>query len=70
MVGSIVLLLDGNRDIGAHLRSNLCYFICLRHFIRSRTVKIWIFSPKSPILLPACTTWFELPSNISTIVRG
>ena len=30
--GSImVLILDGNPEIGAHVRSNLCYLICLRH---------------------------------------
>ena len=29
--------LDGNSD--AHVRVNLCYLICLRHFIVSRTVR-------------------------------
>ena len=29
----MVLTLDGNSEIGAHVRSNLCYLICLRHLI-------------------------------------
>ena len=34
----MVLILDGNSEKGAYVRSNLCYLICLRHFIRSRVV--------------------------------
>ena len=37
-VGTMVLIRDGNSQIGAHIRSNLCYLICLRHFIRSRQI--------------------------------
>ena len=33
-----MVLIDGNSEIGAHVRSNLCYLICLRHLIRSRAV--------------------------------
>ena len=33
---TIVLILYGNPDIGAHRRSNLCYLNCLRHLIGSR----------------------------------
>ena len=29
---------DGNSEIGAHERSNLCDLICVGHFIRSRSV--------------------------------
>ena len=29
--GSMVILLDGNLEIDANVRSNLCYLICLRH---------------------------------------
>ena len=36
---AVVLILDGNSEIGAHVKSNLCYLICLRRFIRSRAVK-------------------------------
>ena len=31
----MVLILDDNLEIGANVRSNLCYLICLRHLIRS-----------------------------------
>ena len=31
-------LLDGNSEIGAHVRNNLFYFKCLRHLIRSKGV--------------------------------
>ena len=30
----MVLTLDGNSEIYAHVRSNSCYMICLRHLIR------------------------------------
>ena len=39
-------ILDGNSGIGAHVRCNLCYFICLRHLIWLRAVTNQIFSPK------------------------
>ena len=28
---AMVLILDDNSEIGAHIKSNLCYLICLRH---------------------------------------
>ena len=34
----MVLISDGNLEIGAHVRSNICYLICLRNLIRSRAV--------------------------------
>ena len=34
----MVPLLDGYLEIGGHVRSNICYLICLRHLIRSRAV--------------------------------
>ena len=37
---NMVLIVDGNSDIGAYVRSNLFYSICLRHLIRSRQSKI------------------------------
>ena len=39
----MVLILDGKSEIGAHVRSNLCYLSCLRHLIRSRAVINHIF---------------------------
>ena len=66
----LVLILDGNPEIGANVRSNLSYLICSRHLIRSRNVTDRIFfSPKITIFLHACDTCSELPSNISTIVH-
>ena len=51
----MVSILDGNSRIGAHVRSNLCYLICLRYLIRSRAVTNRIFfSPKRSIFLHAC----------------
>ena len=35
---TMVLVLDGNSEIGEHVRSYLCYLICLRHRIISRAV--------------------------------
>ena len=32
---TMVLISDGNSDIGAHVRNNLCHLKCLRHSIRS-----------------------------------
>ena len=34
--------LHGNSEISAHVRSNICKLIFLRHLIRSRSVKDWI----------------------------
>ena len=44
-VATMVLILDGNSEIGAHVRSNLCYLSCLKHLIRSRIDTNRIFSP-------------------------
>ena len=63
---TMVLILDGNSEIVAHVRSKHCYLICLRHLIRSRTVTNRIvFSPKRRIFLHACATCSELPSTLS-----
>ena len=40
----MVLILDGNSEIGAQVRSNLCVLTCLRHVIRSRAAPNRIFS--------------------------
>ena len=55
---SMALILDGNSEIGSHVRSNLCYLICLRHLIISGAVtnRTYGICPK-------------LPSNISTMQR-
>ena len=35
--------IDGNSEKNAHIRSNLCYLICLSHLIRLREVAHRIF---------------------------
>ena len=60
--------LDGNSEIGAQVRSNLYYLICLRRLNSSGQSQIGFFSLKRPIFLHACTTCSELPSNISTMI--
>ena len=67
----MVLILDGNSEIGSHVRSNLCCLICLRHLIRSRTLTNRIFfSQKITICFHACATCYELPSNISNMATS
>ena len=52
---AMVLILDGNSEIGAHVRSR-------------EQPQIGYSSPKILILLYACATCPELPSNISTLL--
>ena len=61
IIFTMVLRLDGNSEIGAHVRNNLCYLICVRHLIRPEQAQ-------KPILLSACAIYSELPSNISTMI--
>ena len=64
---SMVLLLDGNSKIGAPVRSNLCYLICLRHLIRSVTVaNLIVFLQIRHIFLHTCAACSELPCKAST----
>ena len=61
----MVLILDGNLEIGAHVGSNLCYLICFRHLIISRVITNRIFyTKKKLIFLHVCATYSELPSDI------
>ena len=64
---SISIFLDENSEIGAHVRSNLCYWTCLRRLIRSRELKN-LFFPKRPIILQDCATCSQLPSYIISLV--
>ena len=52
----IVLILDGNSEIGAHVSSYLGY-ICLRH----------LFTSRRDLFSHSCTTCSELPYNVRTI---
>ena len=64
-----VLISVGNSEVGAHMKSNLCYLICLRYLIRSRAVlNRLIFSPKIPIFLHACVWCSELLSSIRSMI--
>ena len=67
-VTPMVLILDGNSKIGAHVKRNLCCSTCLRHLISSTAAQIGYFYPKRHIFLHGCATCYELPSNISTMV--
>ena len=60
----MVLILDGNSETGAYVRSNLCYLSCLSHLIRSRAIENDFF-PSKTYFLQACAKCSELPSNIS-----
>ena len=66
----MVFTLDGDTEIGAHVGSNLCDLICVRHLIGSWAAKSCIVSPERPIFLPAGAICYELPSNISTMGKG
>ena len=62
----MVLILDGNSEIDAHVRSNFCYLICWR-LIRFKAATKRFFSRKRPILLHSCATFSESPSHIRTM---
>ena len=47
------LIVDGNSEICAHVRSNLCYLLCLSHLFRSKTVTNMIFFSEKTYF-PAC----------------
>ena len=57
----MVLISDGNSEIGSHVWSNHCYLLCLRHSIQIFFLRKYVF------FLHACATCSELPSNISTV---
>ena len=39
-------ILDGNSEMGAHVRINICYLICARRLIRLRAITNMIFFPE------------------------
>ena len=55
-------ILDGNSEMGPHVRRNICYVISLGR--EQSQIEI---APERPIFLHACATCSELPSNISTM---
>ena len=65
----MIIIFESNPEIGAHVRSKLCYLIGSRHLLRSRAVTNQIFfSLKRTNFLHACAAFYKLPSNIITIV--
>ena len=62
----VLLILDGNSEKAAHVRSNFCYLICLKHLIRPKAVTNRIAC--SPIFFRACAKSSELPSNTSAML--
>ena len=62
---TIVLTLDGNSDIGAFERSNVCYLIFAS--IESRH-KSYFFFEKKTFLISPCAICSELASTKSTML--
>ena len=59
-----MLKIYGSSKISAHVKSNLCYLICLRHLVRSRALTNRIFFPKINLFsFHACATCSELLSD-------
>ena len=61
----IVLILDSNSEISAHVRTNRKYLTLLRHSIISTAAKNAVFYRKIPSFLHTCATCSELFSDIS-----
>ena len=61
----MVLILDGNSELGANVRSDLD-FICLRHLFRSRAVQVGKKSEQISfhLYVVICS---KIPSHISTM---
>ena len=65
----MVLTLDGNFTIGAHVRSNVCYLIFLRHLNKIESShKSGFLSPKWSIFPYAHATRSVLQSSTTTMV--
>ena len=66
----MVLILDVNSVIGAHVRREIGYLICLRYLFGARAVADWNFSQKRPVFLYKCATWFDIQSNVSSMFQS
>ena len=66
----MVLRLDCNSGIGAHLWSEICNLICLRHLFSLRPDEICIKKEKSPVFLHTGATCPELPSSQINIMES
>ena len=56
----MVLTLDGNSEIGAHLVGEIGNFIRIRHFLKSVEVKIQIYLEQKTVFLHTCALFSEL----------
>ena len=65
--GPMVLILDGNSEIGAHVRYKLSYFFCLRRFIRLKAVKSCFFLLRKTHIPSCVRNNSKLPSNVNTM---
>ena len=63
----MVLVSDDSSVIGSLVGSNLCYFICLSHLIRSRVVTNRILFSEIPVILHAGAKCSELQSIIGSM---
>ena len=55
----VILILDGNSEMGAHVWSNLGYQICLRHLYTSKVTNKESFQKKKIIYFNICATYTE-----------
>ena len=58
----MVIILDGNSEIGAHVRSDLGYLF--RTFVKIKSI---FFSQIRPFLILTCATYSELPCSINVL---
>ena len=63
----MVLILDVNSEIGAHVRRNWLFGLFNAFYKIESSHKSDNFSPKRPIFLYACATHSEKPSYIRTM---
>ena len=64
---SMVVILDGNSETGAHVWRGSGSLTCFVQIDSSRECKIFLL--KRPVFLHTCATYSVLPSNTSTIIR-
>ena len=60
----MVVILDGNSEIGTYVWSAIGNLICLRHMLMWTAVANLNFVNRS-FFLPCCTALSEFPSNVS-----
>ena len=64
----MILLLDSNSEIGAHVWSEIGNLICLRYLSRSKAVVNLKCTLRNTCFLHTCATCSELPSNLSAMI--